>query len=360
MENEKSKLGELFKKAFNDYKPEPSARVWDKISQRPELLKIPNPGKGFSWWKWLIGGASVTAVILAVVFMMDFNSKTPAVKPLQETNPINLPLENKSAEPTRAQKEAPDQKAPVSMQIQTITKNEQKTTGITPHSIPPLIAFNTEKEKQSLQNTLVVTETKVSNNNTQALPAGSMKMESSSISDINSSDPAISQGDPSPKDGIEVIPSQKICKGDAITLWASGGTTYKWNTGETTETIVVNPSSTANYYVTVTDHSGQPYYFDLTITVVECKSLYVPTAFSPNNDGVNDEFKVKGSDITNFTLRIFSRTSQVIFETKDINEGWDGKIKGDIADLGVYVYQVTYTDSLGKDHKETGQLTLLR
>jgi len=165
---------------------------------------------------------------------------------------------------------------------------------------------------------------------------------------------------PEPKNQVDVIEDQVVCKGESLTIWASGGTTYYWNTGEETPSITVQPALTTTYYVTVTDHSGTPTQESILVTVVDCEELHIPNAFTPNNDSKNDKFLVYGNQVTDFNMIILSRTGQIIFETRDIQQGWDGTIKGSPAEMGVYVYRITYTDSNGKEHTRTGQLTLLK
>ncbi len=71
--------------------------------------------------------------------------------------------------------------------------------------------------------------------------------------------------------------------------------------------------------------------------------VYVPTAFTPNNDHKNDEFKVLGSElIEQMDFKIFNRYGQLVFETKDKNRGWNGRLGGVQAPLGAYIYLLTY------------------
>jgi gliding motility-associated-like protein len=75
-------------------------------------------------------------------------------------------------------------------------------------------------------------------------------------------------------------------------------------------------------------------------------TVFLPNTFSPNGDGSNDVFYVRGRGLDRVkTLRIFSRWGQIIFEQKDfpvnsMQHGWDGKIKGQKPHPDVYVYQV--------------------
>jgi len=96
--------------------------------------------------------------------------------------------------------------------------------------------------------------------------------------------------------------------------------------------------------------------FDTILTV------YIPNAFTPNGDGINDEFYVKANGIANFTIDIFDRWGTDIFSTTDINKGWDGTVNGKLgAESGVYKYQINITDkSTGSKHNYDGELLLVR
>ena len=70
-------------------------------------------------------------------------------------------------------------------------------------------------------------------------------------------------------------------------------------------------------------------------------TLYIPTAFTPNGDGVNDKFGVKAQNIIDFNLRIFNRWGELVFESDNISDLWDGKYQGEaITSTDVFVYSV--------------------
>jgi len=91
--------------------------------------------------------------------------------------------------------------------------------------------------------------------------------------------------------------------------------------------------------------------------------FWIPDAFNVNSEiSENQTFKPVSSyiEVDSYQFRIFNRWGQIIFETTDINVGWDGRYKGDIAEVGVYVYQFTYTNAEGKTVEHRGPVTLLR
>ena len=124
----------------------------------------------------------------------------------------------------------------------------------------------------------------------------------------------------------------------------SGYPGYLWNTGDTTDAITVNDEG--QYWVTVTStESCQS--ADTVMVLWSGQSFYLPNAFTPNGDGLNDEFKpVQRYDLVKtYRLFIYNRWGQLIFETADINRGWDGTFKGKPVEQGTYVYKIVYTAS---------------
>ena len=89
---------------------------------------------------------------------------------------------------------------------------------------------------------------------------------------------------------------------------------------------------------------------------------YIPAAFTPNNDGKNDVFKVEGSEILDFSLVIFDRWGHAIFQSNDITNGWDGKSINSAQPVpeGVYVFRIEMKNKQNRDIVENGSVTLLR
>ena len=91
--------------------------------------------------------------------------------------------------------------------------------------------------------------------------------------------------------------------------------------------------------------------------------LYIPNAFTPNNDGQNDIFRPYGYDLelTEFTMAIYNRWGELLFETNNIDSGWDGSFNGKKAPNGTYVWKINakekYTPII---HNNWGKITLTR
>ncbi len=92
-------------------------------------------------------------------------------------------------------------------------------------------------------------------------------------------------------------------------------------------------------------------------------TFYAPTAFSPDNDGLNDKFFVFGNGIdnSNFILNVYDRWGELIYESHNLYEGWNGRIKGGaIGKNGCYTWHCTYKNDQGLEHQETGVVTIIR
>jgi gliding motility-associated-like protein len=100
---------------------------------------------------------------------------------------------------------------------------------------------------------------------------------------------------------------------------------------------------------------------DLEILTIE-RVLVIPNAFTPNNDGLNDLLKVMhNSTIVSINyFKIFSRAGSLVFETKDINEGWDGRINGTIAESDAYYWILEYNTWDSKVFKVKGSTLLVK
>lgn len=88
--------------------------------------------------------------------------------------------------------------------------------------------------------------------------------------------------------------------------------------------------------------------------------MFVPNAFSPNNDGNNDYFQIKGLALQNLTLMIYDRWGRVAYESKSLDEGWDGTTEGKPAPEGVYMFKLVGEDYDGKKLLYNGSVTLIR
>jgi len=157
-----------------------------------------------------------------------------------------------------------------------------------------------------------------------------------------------------------------IYLGESIQLNVTGAPFYYWNptnyiSYSQSNDGLATPLSDITYYVTgVSLLQGCPQTDSFRVTVIE-QDVFVPSAFSPNGDGVNDIFHVTARKlITLQEFKIMNRWGQQIFETRDISKGWDGNFKGKMQDPGVYYYMIKVASPTGKTQFLKGDITLIR
>ena len=117
-----------------------------------------------------------------------------------------------------------------------------------------------------------------------------------------------------------------------------------------------------NYTIVVTDNYGCIAADSVTITAKYNNQIIIPNAFSPNNDQQNDVFGIYGHNIAQYTLLIYNRWGNKVYEYNgtDTNQYWDGTQKGINCELGVYVYYATITFTNSQQVVKKGNVTLIR
>jgi gliding motility-associated-like protein len=171
---------------------------------------------------------------------------------------------------------------------------------------------------------------------------------------------------------VDIDPSYvEIEAGESVVLTATGGDNYVWTptTGLSCTTCpnpTANPTVTTTYYVSASDDNGCVG-GDSSLVVIKlaCGDLFVPTIFSPNGTGpdANNKLCVFGtaSCIEELKFQVFNRWGEVVFETTDIENCWDGNYKDKPANSGIFVYRL-YVKLYNNDEPIdiSGNTTLVR
>lgn len=165
-----------------------------------------------------------------------------------------------------------------------------------------------------------------------------------------------------PPAGNLLPPDTNLCEGESITLNPGFFQSYQWNTGDTTPTITV--SERGLYKVTVRDALGCIYTDSILITNNCFPVIFVPNAFSPNEDRRNDRFRVAVSEfITYFEMMIFNRWGELVFQTFTADFEWDGTYRGQKLPQGNYPYRIIYEYEIGGNRyrkQEYGTINIVR
>ncbi|MGZ5247193.1 MAG: gliding motility-associated C-terminal domain-containing protein, partial [Flavitalea sp.] len=152
-----------------------------------------------------------------------------------------------------------------------------------------------------------------------------------------------------------------LCSGDSLFIMAGEGyASYLWNTGSTDVYIIA--TMPGEYSVQVSNPEGCTAADTIRILPGTCSEFLVfPNAFTPNNDGKNDRFKpFTNQEITAYHLVIFNRWGQKVYESKKINEGWDGQPVVSKDKSSTYVYFCRYQVAKEKERVVRGTITLVR
>ncbi|HXB39960.1 MAG TPA: PKD domain-containing protein, partial [Bacteroidia bacterium] len=155
---------------------------------------------------------------------------------------------------------------------------------------------------------------------------------------------------------------------------ASGGaviSTWNWafgdpkNSTSNLQNVAFNYGNPGSYpvHLTVTSNYGCIDSITKIVVIDEDYMIYIPNAFSPNADGVNDFFFAKGEGVKDFKMYIFDRWGNQVFFSDDINKGWDGRFMGkgtDIVQEDVYVWKVELKNFKDEPHQLKGTVSLIK
>jgi gliding motility-associated-like protein len=138
---------------------------------------------------------------------------------------------------------------------------------------------------------------------------------------------------------------------------------YRWYQGGTeiseSQSLVVTPNETTTYVAYARVCAGDEFYDTVTVYV----HPKIPDAFTPNGDGLNDKFRILGippENITRFNLQIFDRWGQIVFQTNDIMDSWDGTYQGHLCPPDIYNWVIYYETPKKTKISNKGQVTIIR
>lgn len=145
-----------------------------------------------------------------------------------------------------------------------------------------------------------------------------------------------------------------------------------WHFGDGNTSDLINPShtygdtGTFNVTLVVENEHGCTDTVVYSVTIRPEFQFYIPNAFTPNGDGINDTFNGIGfgfdlsSDINQYNMKIYDRWGELIFETNDLANGWDGSLNGKKLESEAFVYSISITDTNAQKHTFRGTVTLVR
>ena len=153
---------------------------------------------------------------------------------------------------------------------------------------------------------------------------------------------------------------------DSVQLFAGGGVSFVWTpsyglSDTTSASIWASPEETTCYVLTATTIHGCVDVDTVCVIVDDDPHCYIPNAFSPNGDGNNDLLKIIHMGIFDLDdFRIYNRWGEMVYRSSDLEKGWNGYFKGEVAPVGVYVYYVAGHGHKDKQVSMRGNVTLIR
>lgn len=188
---------------------------------------------------------------------------------------------------------------------------------------------------------------------------------------------------PTPTDSVEVLYSDSIpplavspdsviiYKGESvnITSTVASNYTYTWNPATwlndaTVSNPVSTPDETIDYILTIADQNNCRNSDSVHIQVIQyiCNEpeIYIPNAFTPNDDNTNDILEVRGGQIKELLLRVYDRWGEKVFEATQPRQGWDGTYKGKKVMPGVFVYYLNAVCYDNEKFFKKGNITVLK
>lgn len=158
-----------------------------------------------------------------------------------------------------------------------------------------------------------------------------------------------------------------IVEDEPLQLNGTGALTYTWTPGTWLSSTVIanpisNPEDTIQYILTGTDANGCIGRDSINVYVFRVdEDMYVPTAFTPNGDGLNDIFKpiLLGMKSLSY-FRVYNRFGELVFSTSQVDHGWDGIYKGKPQDTATFVWMAGGVTYKGAVRKKKGYVVLIR
>ena len=356
-------IGEMFKSKLTGHEVKPQPSVWEGIAKAPAVKRF-NRGRQFRYWGLRAGiPALFTAAVITAVLLL-----RPA-QPTEETSPLS----SRSSDPTISNTgivqqttdpsivsvpSTPSVSAPVSS-TQPSTKQESEPTEAT------LITDNIQAETPVTPSP-TTPQAPATVPQTKSLPSngGNEKPDNPPIP--NNPQPEVAQVSDHPshttKEDFSLIYSHDtlVCRNSKLTLFVKNADHVFWSFGSDLESVDLIVEENTRVEATVHTKDGKDTLIRVNITVCDCE-LFIPTAFTPNGDGLNDEWIVYApAGITDFECMVYDKAGTLLFHTRSIHQGWNGMNNGKYLPAGGYFYSCRYRDELGTPHVQKGQVTLVR
>jgi gliding motility-associated-like protein len=166
-----------------------------------------------------------------------------------------------------------------------------------------------------------------------------------------------------PEINANILSDTFLCPGETLQLDISGSSATQYELHDSSGDPLNAIEGPGKYSVTLSNVC-ESVSFVLNVEECEICDVFIPNAFSPNNDGINDYFKpYSDCELSDFNLKIFNRWGAILCESSDPLKGWDGKTKGKLSDTGIYAWVMVFTvmeNNKARNVRLGGDLMLLK
>jgi gliding motility-associated-like protein len=165
-----------------------------------------------------------------------------------------------------------------------------------------------------------------------------------------------------PSGFVHSIPDTTINAGEQVRLTTMASGPVEWTGPALSCTNCTDPlvqPIVDSRYIVSTAQGDCKISDTIYVHVMQKDSLYIPTAFTPNGDGLNDYFRAIGT-ASDYSMMVYNRWGQLVFQTRSITEGWNGRMGEKPQASGVYVFLVRYRNSRGQFLLRKGTVLLIR
>lgn len=166
------------------------------------------------------------------------------------------------------------------------------------------------------------------------------------------------------KQELTTINHSLVEQGEMSYLWWVSKGIDRDLVSELSDPVIILPDDTGTFDITLvaTTNIGCVDSSSRLVTVIPEIIIYIPNAFTPDGEGPqrNETFNVEATNVKEFTIAIYNRWGERVYQSNNIDEGWDGTFLGDMCPPGVYFYTIDLMNGSGKTYSYEGTLNLLR
>ena len=325
-----SNIGDLYREKFSDYAPNPPAEVWERIQLSMDKKKVAVKQK-------------IAVVATAIVLISTVTYFLTDISPTVENT-----VENQLEE-TIVAGNNPPQTVDIVEEKGIFSQNEHRD--ISPKKEVPVETVSPYFQIADVSNN----EDFTPNKNAEIIPSVEQKTEKEAVKEKEETKEKTEEKPTKALPPIVVSKDTTICENATLKLVVLHAKNVQWSTGETKNSILVNPSSDEVYSATFSTENQYDTTVFIRVKCIRCSELLVPSAFTPNGDGLNDVFKAQSDEeYSYFEMTIYPvNGNQPLFSTKNIKYGWDGMYKNVLQPHGAYRYIIRYKDATGKMLEKT-------